>query len=428
MFFLESSELYWYIRNRYDSQGVMDGEAMEPYRYFLDAKAQERLDECISKYREPFRGYEIISFEQADSFVKDGAVYTVYEWDVGFLTETPSKVGWSGDMWLDSQCRVRNYLEYIYFVVCEVNGQTDCEFFWEDLYSKAQEGVTAEEEAHRKIEYVFTKREDEACPLTAIPLSVVEYSAASRTVLMDLRTGWWNGGSTPVLTHEASAFECLHREIVDGKLLLYGYGGYYAWNAADECVLSWMSETIVTLDVATLQTVDIWWPGDGAAHEPAMMACFPESIASTVVEHAPEHYGSAKIRLMERAISNRLPVGGLQGVPETRSFTRLGFQMEVTGVLSVRRMSMLAEGVVLHEYVGLSCVPGAEITILDADMSDPAYSRDKKAHPNWGLYYTGETEQTRITDETGTVLVTPDLEGVYNLEASLFVFETTIVQ
>ena len=89
---------------------------------------------------------------------------------------------------------------------------------------------------------------------------------------------------------------------------------------------------------------------------------------------------------------------------------------------------MLAEGVVLHEYIALSCEPGAEITILNADMSDPAYSRDKKAHPNWGLYYTGETEQTRITDETGTVLVTPDLEGVYNLEASLFVFKTTIVQ
>ena len=127
-------------------------------------------------------------------------------------------------------------------------------------------------------------------------------------------------------------------------------------------------------------------------------------------------------------MSNRLPVGVLQSVPETRSFTRRGFRIEVTGVLSVRRMSMLAEGVELHEYIALSCVPGAEITILDADMSDPAYSYDKKAHPNWGLYYTGETERTCITDETKTVTVTPELEGVYNLEASLFVFKTTIVQ
>ena len=85
---------------------------------------------------------------------------------------------------------------------------------------------------------------------------------------------------------------------------------------------------------------------------------------------------------------------------------------------------MLAEGVVLHEYIALSCEPGAEITILDADMN----SYDKKPHPNWGLYYTGETERTRITDETKKVPVTPELEGVYNLEASLFVFETIIVQ
>ena len=127
-------------------------------------------------------------------------------------------------------------------------------------------------------------------------------------------------------------------------------------------------------------------------------------------------------------MSNRLPVGVMQSVPEMRSFARRKFQMEVTGVLSVRRVSMLAEGVVLHEYVELSCVPGAEITIQNADMSDPAYSYDKKAHPNWGLYYTGETERTHITDETKTVSVTPELEGVYNLEASLFVFKTIIVQ
>ena len=319
-------------------------------------------------------------------------------------------------------------MEYTYFVVRDLNGQTDWEFFWEDLYSGTQEGVTAEENAHRKIEHLFTLRADDACPLAEVSLSLEEYSAACRTVLLDLRTGWWNGDSAPVFAYESSAFECLHREVVDGKLLLYGYGGYYAWNAADECVLGWMSETIVTLDAATLQTVDIWWPGDGAAHAASVMECFPKSIASAVVEHAPEHYGSANIRLRARAMSNRLPVGVVQSVPETRSFTRLGFQMEVTGVLSVRRMSMLAEGVVLHEYVELSCVPGAKITILNADMSDPAYSRDKKAHPNWGLYYTGETEQTCITDETGTVPVTPDLEGVYNLEASLFVFKTIIVQ
>ena len=426
---LEDSELYWFVRNRYSTKDVIDEAAIAPYYEILAARAQKTVDESANWHgAQPLSGYEILSFEQVDSFEKDGANYVVFEWDVAFLTENPAKVGWAGGMWLDSRCRVRALEQCTYFVVCNFNGQTDCEFFWYDLYTYCQKGMTQQESAHWEIERLFTQRADDACPLTEISLSLEEYGAASRAVLIDLRTGWWNGNSAPLFTYESGAFECLHREVVDGKLLLYGYGGYYAWDASDECVLSRMSETIVTLDAATLQTVDIWWPGDGAAHESAMMACFPESIAAAVVEHAMDHYGSANIRLMERAMSNRLPVGVMQSVPETRSFTRLGFRMEVTGVLSARRMNMLAEGIELHEYVELSCVPGAEITILNADMSDPAYSRDKKAHPNWGLYYTGETEQTRITDETGTVLVTPDLEGVYNLEASLFVFKTTIVQ
>lgn len=433
--YLEDSALYDFIRSRYSTKDVIDEAAMAPYYQLLAARAKKTVDESANWHgAQPLSGYEILSFEYVDSFDKDGANYVVFEWDVAFLTENPAKVGWAGGMWLDSRCRVRALEQCTYFVVCNFNEQADCEFFWYDLYMYCQEGMTQQESAHWEITRVFGERmalwnpADDACPLTEIPLFDAEYDAASRAVLIDLRTGWWNGNSAPLFTYEAGAFECLHREVIDGKLLLYGYGGYYAWDAADECVLSWMSETIVTLDAATLQTVDIWWPGDGAAHEPAMMACFPESIAAAVVEHAMDHYASANIRLMGRAMSNRLPVGVMQSVPETRSFTRLGFQMEVTGVLSVRRMNMLAEGVELHEYVELSCVPGAEITILNADMSDPAYSYDKKPHANWGLYYTGETEQTRITDETDTVPVTPDLEGVYDLEASLFVFKTTIVQ
>ena len=60
-------------------------------------------------------------------------------------------------------------------------------------------------------------------------------------------------------------------------------------------------------------------------------------------------------------------------------------------------------------------------------MSDPTYAEDGKLHPQWGLLYTDETERTRITDETGTVPVVSDLEGIYNLEASLFVIQLNLV-
>ena len=75
----------------------------------------------------------------------------------------------------------------------------------------------------------------------------------------------------------------------------------------------------------------------------------------------------------------------------------------------------------------MSCTPESKITVLDAGMSAPTYAEDGKPHPQWGLLYTDETERTRITDETGTVPVTSDLEGIYNLEASLFVIQLNLV-
>ena len=60
-------------------------------------------------------------------------------------------------------------------------------------------------------------------------------------------------------------------------------------------------------------------------------------------------------------------------------------------------------------------------------MSDPAYSEDGLPHPNWGLLYEGDT-RVRITEETGTVPVTPDLQCVYHLEAGLSVLDIEIVE
>ena len=102
-------------------------------------------------------------------------------------------------------------------------------------------------------------------------------------------------------------------------------------------------------------------------------------------------------------------------------FERNGLKLEVTNVHSVRKETMLDHGEDPHEYSVFTCYPGATITILDAGMSDPTYAEDGKAYPQWGLYYSDETEKTRISDDTTPVPVTTTLEGVYNLEASLYV-------
>ena len=111
----------------------------------------------------------------------------------------------------------------------------------------------------------------------------------------------------------------------------------------------------------------------------------------------------------------------------TRYFGINGLEVEVTDVLSAHKTCMMAEGIELHEYLVLSCTPESKITVLDAGMSDPAYAEDGKPHPQWGLLYTNETERTRITDETAVIPVTSDLEGIYNLEASLFVIQLNLV-
>ena len=98
----------------------------------------------------------------------------------------------------------------------------------------------------------------------------------------------------------------------------------------------------------------------------------------------------------------------------TQLFVRNGLRLEVSNVASTRVENMLDDGGNPHEYSVFTCYPGATITVLDADI-------DEYDYPQWGLYYTGETERTRITDETSTVLINSDLEGVYHLEASLYV-------
>lgn len=117
--------------------------------------------------------------------------------------------------------------------------------------------------------------------------------------------------------------------------------------------------------------------------------------------------------------SNNTPEPPQSGT--TQVFERNGLKLEVTKVHSIRKETMLDHGVDLHEYSVFTCYPGATITVLNAGMSDPTYAADGKAHPQWGLYYSDETEKTRISDGTAPIPITSTLEGVYNLETSLYV-------
>ena len=262
---------------------------------------------------------------------------------------------------------------------------------------------------------------------TTIQLSAAEHDAAVSAIFANLRTDWWNGQQAKKCAYESAAFECLHREVNGNVVNLYGYGGYFRWDRNNTCVEYWDAPTIVTFDTETQQVLDLWWPGDGAAYESSILDKFPEEIASTVAEPNPDRSITVRNSLMEASKESIVASDSLAATGTTRRFGAQGLRLEISNVLSTHKTWMLAEGIEPHEYVVVSCTPESKITVLDAGMSDPTYAEDGKPHPQWGLLYTDETERTRITDETGTVPVTSDLEGIYNLEASLFVIQLNLV-
>lgn len=63
-------------------------------------------------------------------------------------------------------------------------------------------------------------------------------------------------------------------------------------------------------------------------------------------------------------------------------------------------------------------------------MSDPAYSADGKAHPQWGILIDPDNPFSRIaiTDGKQPIELTPDMRGIYSLESHLYVFRFEIYQ
>ena len=115
----------------------------------------------------------------------------------------------------------------------------------------------------------------------------------------------------------------------------------------------------------------------------------------------------------------------LTGTVET--FTRGNLVLEVSNVCEVRTESKLAEGIEPYEETIFTCCPGATLTVVNADMSDPAYTEDHQAHPQWGLYDVETDARTKLTDETAPIVLDETTDAVFHLEASLFllVFEFT---
>lgn len=134
--YLEDSNLYWLIRNSYHTPVHIEEEAFARYRSVLEARAQQTVDTAVNVLEQPaFTGYDIVTFEYVDSFERDSATYTLYNWNVAFPTDDPANICWAGGMQLDTECRVLSYEQATNFVVkTDASGQEEYRFLYWMLY------------------------------------------------------------------------------------------------------------------------------------------------------------------------------------------------------------------------------------------------------------------------------------------------------
>lgn len=159
--------------------------------------------------------------------------------------------------------------------------------------------------------------------------------------------------------------------------------------------------------------------GCGSSEDPAPPQALPPQ-EQAVQSPPPQQEAPEENSPSEETVS---PEGSPAPQGTTEVFTFQGLKLEVTNVCGTRTESVLLEGIEPHEYPVFTCWPGAVIRVLDAGLTDPAWSPEGKTHPQWGLYYYGEEARTRITADTGEVPVAPNLSGVYHLESSTSVLK-----
>ena len=108
----------------------------------------------------------------------------------------------------------------------------------------------------------------------------------------------------------------------------------------------------------------------------------------------------------------------------TEIFTINNLTIEVTGVLGISTATFTDDMAETHEYPVYICAPGAVATVYGADMDDPAYAEDKKAHAQWA-FYTETWERADIVDGMAPVTVFKTLT-VCHIESSTPVLKLEI--
>ena len=111
----------------------------------------------------------------------------------------------------------------------------------------------------------------------------------------------------------------------------------------------------------------------------------------------------------------------------TETFTRGDLVLEVTQVRDVRTESGVYDNGEPYEWTVYTCYPGAELRVIHADMDGLSYGEDHPPLPQWGVCDLETDTRTELTDNMDPIPLDDTVDGVFNLEASVFVltFEYT---
>ena len=110
---------------------------------------------------------------------------------------------------------------------------------------------------------------------------------------------------------------------------------------------------------------------------------------------------------------------------ETKKYTYQNLEVELTNVKSDRTETMTGDGGNEWTYTVITYYPGAKLTVIKADMSDPAYSADGKAHSEWAILLdpADPTKRIDIVDDMQPLNITSDMGGIFDPESSSYVFK-----
>ena len=109
---------------------------------------------------------------------------------------------------------------------------------------------------------------------------------------------------------------------------------------------------------------------------------------------------------------------------ETKKYSYQNFEFELTNVKADRAETMTDDGGNAWTYTIITYYPGATLTVIQADMSDPAYSADGKAYAEWAILLdpADPTKRINSVDDMQPLTITSDMAGIFDPESSLYIF------